>query len=78
MLLRGGWVVVLRLSREQQAAAYQGASMVERRFPGVIVWWGVRTGLWLALVPAGQGRVLVDAPNLERLAELLQRWAAAR
>ncbi|GAA2735560.1 hypothetical protein GCM10010439_60650 [Actinocorallia aurantiaca] len=69
---------MLRLSREHQDAAYRGASMAEKRFPGVIVWWGVRTGLWLALVPTGQGRMLVEASSLDGLAGLLQRWEASR
>ena len=73
-----GGRAVLRLSFEEKAAALRGASAMEKRFPGVIAWWGLRNRLWLALVPTDQGRVLIEAPHLEGLAERLRQWEAAR
>lgn len=66
-------------SPEAVSAAWRRAAQLESRFPHCrSVWWGRRTGLWLALVSGGSGRILVEAATLEELARLVGLQGAAR
>lgn len=42
-------------------------AVLARRFPGVLLWFGVRTGCWWALVPPPAGWRLVEAIDPEEL-----------
>ena len=53
-------------------AAWEQARRLEREVPGCCgVWWGRRTGAWLAVVRHGRVLRLVDAPTVARLRAVL-------
>jgi hypothetical protein len=41
--------------------------VLTRRFPGLMIWYGERTGSWWALVPPPAGWRLVEASNPDEL-----------
>jgi hypothetical protein len=41
--------------------------VLRRRFPGLVFWYGARTGRWWALVYAASGWRLVEARDAEEL-----------
>jgi hypothetical protein len=48
---------------------------LQRRFPGVVVWYGRTTARWWALLPREERGYLVEAKTPEQLAQAI---AAAR
>jgi len=44
---------------------------LERGFPGVVAWYGERTGSWWALVPLRGGARLVEAVSADELRQAI-------
>jgi hypothetical protein len=61
-----GGLVPMSLSAEQVAATRSAIRGFAEEFPGVVVWLGLWTRHWWAMVPVGGG-VLVEAANVASL-----------
>lgn len=51
--------------------------VIRRRFPGLVFWFGRRTGSWWALIPPPVGWRLVEAVDVEELTRAVvqaQSW----